>query len=45
MTTAGPNAQRWAERIGASGYLAKPFAIDELLSVTDRVIAGGSPAR
>jgi len=45
VTTAGPNAQRWAERIGASGYLAKPFAIDELLSVTDRVIAGGSPAR
>jgi diguanylate cyclase (GGDEF)-like protein len=44
MMTAGSNALRWAERAGASGYLAKPFGVDQLLSVTKRVIAGASLA-
>lgn len=44
VTTSGPNAQRWAERIGAHAYLAKPFAIDDLLAATRRAMEGGAPA-
>jgi len=44
VMTAGPNAQFWAERLSASGHLAKPFAVDQLLAVTDRVIAGAPGA-
>jgi len=31
VMTAAQNARRWAEEIGAAGYIAKPFGIDELL--------------
>jgi CheY-like chemotaxis protein len=44
VMTAGTNARRWAERLGASAHLAKPFAVDQLLEVTRRVTGGGSPA-
>jgi len=37
IMTAGSNARRWAERVGAAGYLAKPFSVDELVSVMRRV--------
>ncbi len=30
------DARRWAEEIGAQGYLAKPFEMPELLSVVER---------
>jgi urea transport system substrate-binding protein len=31
VMTAAQNARLWAEEIGAAGYIAKPFGIDELL--------------
>jgi diguanylate cyclase (GGDEF)-like protein len=37
IMSAGSNARRWAERLGAAGYLAKPFSVDELVSVMRRV--------
>lgn len=39
VTTSGPNARRWAERLDADGHVAKPFAMDQLLSVVDGVVA------
>jgi DNA-binding NtrC family response regulator len=38
VMTAAQNARRWAEEIGAAGYIAKPFGIDELLSAIENVI-------
>lgn len=43
VMTAGPSAQKWADRLGASGALAKPFAMDQLLAATGRVAGGGAP--
>jgi DNA-binding response OmpR family regulator len=37
VMTAAENARRWAEEIGADGYLAKPFELDELLLAIERV--------
>jgi DNA-binding response OmpR family regulator len=37
VMTAAENARRWAEEIGADGYLAKPFELDELLLAVERV--------
>ena len=37
VMTSGPNAPLWAERLSASGHLAKPFGIGQLLAVTDRI--------
>lgn len=34
--TAAENARRWAEEIGADGYLAKPFEIDALIAAVER---------
>ncbi|HLG69861.1 MAG TPA: response regulator [Chloroflexota bacterium] len=36
VMTAAQDAQRWAVEIGADGYVAKPFDIDELLGVVER---------
>ncbi|HKW78759.1 MAG TPA: response regulator [Candidatus Limnocylindria bacterium] len=36
VMTAAENARRWADEIGAAGHLAKPFALDDLLSVVER---------
>jgi two-component system, OmpR family, response regulator MprA len=33
VMTAGANARRWAERMGATAYLPKPFTVDQLTSV------------
>jgi DNA-binding response OmpR family regulator len=33
VMTAAQDARLWAEEIGADGYIAKPFHIDELLEV------------
>ena len=32
VMTAAQNARRWAEEIGAAGYVAKPFHVDDLLA-------------
>jgi CheY-like chemotaxis protein len=37
VMTAAENARRWAEEIGADGYVAKPFELDELLRAVERV--------
>ena len=36
VMTAAENASRWADEIGASGHLDKPFGLDELLAVVER---------
>jgi len=36
VMTAAENARRWADEIGADAYLAKPFALDDLLDVVER---------
>jgi DNA-binding response OmpR family regulator len=35
--TAAQNARRWAEEIGADGYVAKPFDLDDLLLKVERL--------
>jgi DNA-binding response OmpR family regulator len=39
--TAAQNARLWAEEIGAAGYIAKPFGIDELLETVRNVSEAG----
>ncbi len=36
VMTAAENARRWAEEIGADGYLEKPFEIDALIAAVKR---------
>ena len=36
VMTAAENASRWADEIGADGYLAKPFEIDALIAAVER---------
>ena len=40
VMTAAENARRWAEEIGAEGYLAKPFEIDALIATVERFATG-----
>jgi DNA-binding response OmpR family regulator len=35
VMTAAESAKRWADEIGAAGYLAKPFGLDELLECVE----------
>ena len=41
VMTAAENARRWAEEIGAEGYLAKPFEMDALIAAVERHATGG----
>ena len=36
VMTAAESARRWAEEIGANGYIAKPFDVNELLQIIER---------
>ena len=36
VMTAAESARRWAEEIGATGYIAKPFDVNELLETIER---------
>jgi len=36
VMTAAKSARRWAEEIGATGYIAKPFDVNELLEIIER---------
>ncbi len=38
VVTAAENARRRAEEIGADGWLAKPFDLDEVLAMVDRFL-------
>jgi CheY-like chemotaxis protein len=40
VMTAAQDARRWAAQIGASGYLAKPFDLDDLLGTVERLLRG-----
>ncbi len=42
VMTAAENARRWADEIGADAYLAKPFALDDLLNTVGKL--GGDRA-
>jgi CheY-like chemotaxis protein len=39
VMSAAADARAWAEQVGADDYLAKPFALDELLAKVERVRA------
>ncbi len=36
VMTAAESARSWAEEIGATAYIAKPFDVDELLQIIER---------
>lgn len=38
VMTAARDARRWAAEIGAQGYVAKPFELDDLLSAVQRIL-------
>jgi CheY-like chemotaxis protein len=38
VMTAAQDARRWADQIGADGYLAKPFDLDDLLVAVARLL-------
>jgi two-component system, chemotaxis family, chemotaxis protein CheY len=42
VMTAAQDARRWAEEVGAQGYLAKPFDLTDVLDAIERVY--GPPA-
>jgi CheY-like chemotaxis protein len=42
VVTAAENAREWASEVQAEGYLAKPFAIEDLLSEVETVVASHS---
>lgn len=37
VVSAAPNPQRWAEEIGATAFLSKPFDLEDLLSIIARL--------
>jgi CheY-like chemotaxis protein len=39
VMTAAQDARRWAEQVGAHGYLAKPFDLDDLLTAVARLLS------
>lgn len=44
VMTAAESAKRWADEVGAEGFLAKPFGLDELLSTVERFRRPGGRA-
>ena len=44
VMTAAESAKRWADEVGAEGYLAKPFGLDELLATVERFRKRGGRA-
>ena len=42
IMTAAHDARRWADEIGADGYIPKPFEADELIEAVERIL--GKPA-
>jgi CheY-like chemotaxis protein len=44
VMTAAESAKRWADEVGAEGYLAKPFGLDDLLATVERFRKPGGRA-
>ena len=44
VMTAADNARAWAEEIGADGYVAKPFDLNELISAVHHMVEDGPAA-
>lgn len=44
VMTAAESAKRWADEVGAEGYLAKPFGLDDLLAAVARFKRPGGRA-
>jgi CheY-like chemotaxis protein len=44
VMTAAESAKRWADEVGAEGYLAKPFGLDDLLATVERFRRSGGLA-
>jgi CheY-like chemotaxis protein len=44
VMTAAESAKRWADEVGAEGYLAKPFGLDDLLAAVERFRTRGGRA-
>ena len=44
VMTAAESAKRWADEVGAEGYLAKPFGLDDLLTAVERFRRPGGRA-
>ncbi|MBV8717917.1 MAG: response regulator [Chloroflexi bacterium] len=42
IMTAAHDARRWADEIGADGFIAKPFEADALIAAVERIV--GRPA-
>ncbi len=42
VVTAARDAKIWAQEVGAEGYLAKPFDIDELIRTVERYYSGAA---
>ncbi|HEX8221258.1 MAG TPA: response regulator [Chloroflexia bacterium] len=38
VMTAAQDARRWAQEVGASGYIAKPFDVDDLLTTVGSLV-------
>lgn len=38
VMTAAQDARRWAQEVGATGFLAKPFELVELLAIVERFV-------
>ncbi len=41
VMTAAQDASRWAQEVGANGYLSKPFELTELLTSVEHVLLHG----
>jgi two-component system, chemotaxis family, chemotaxis protein CheY len=42
IMTAAQDARRWADEIGADGFISKPFEADQLIAEVERIV--GKPA-
>jgi two-component system chemotaxis response regulator CheY len=42
VMTAAQDARKWAEEVGAAGYVAKPFDLPDLLDAVERATGSGA---
>lgn len=39
VMTAAQDARRWAQEVGASGYISKPFDVEDLLTTVSSIVS------